>query len=583
MARATGCSERCSTAAARRCTSAASSPAAGTTSTSAMRPAVTVPVLSSTTVSTRRVSSRISGPLMRMPSWAPRPVPTSSAVGVARPSAQGHAMISTATAAVNAACTPPPVASHTTSVPSAMTSTTGTKTAEIRSASRCTGALPVCARATRRPICARRVSSPTRDARTTRCPAVFSVAPVTSSPGPTSTGTGSPVSSEVSTALVPDTTTPSVAIFSPGRTANSSPTASRSTGTRRSTRRPSGPVTSRATSFAPRSSRARSASPARRRERCSAYRPASRNVVTTAATSKYSSGMAVPWPAPAAGKSVGVMRIPSSPAPPSSSAHSDQAVAATTPIDTSVSMVDAPCRAARYAARWNGHAAHVATGSASAATSHCQPRNCVAGTMLSTSTGTVSTAATRRRRRRSAPRVSSGADVSSEGSCSMPACCMPDSAWVRSSCASWEAPCDAPCATGWSPAPSCASCASGADAPGRVSGRASYPAACTAATSASTVGAGASSVAVRSTCAVSSARFTVACAPGTRLSRFSTRATHEAHVMPSMARSMPAAATPSGARRVASALTAATSRVSRRTPPRRRRPRRRRRPSRRPT
>ena len=40
---------------------------------------------------------------MRMPSWAPRPVPTIRAVGVASPSAQGQAMISTATAAVNAA------------------------------------------------------------------------------------------------------------------------------------------------------------------------------------------------------------------------------------------------------------------------------------------------------------------------------------------------------------------------------------------------------------------------------------------------------------------------------------------------
>ena len=63
---------------------------------------VTVPVLSSTMVSIRRVDSRTSGPLIRMPSWAPRPVPTISAVGVARPSAHGQAMISTATAAVNA-------------------------------------------------------------------------------------------------------------------------------------------------------------------------------------------------------------------------------------------------------------------------------------------------------------------------------------------------------------------------------------------------------------------------------------------------------------------------------------------------
>ena len=72
------------------------------TSTSAIWPVVTVPVLSSTIVSTARVDSSTSGPLIRMPIWAPRPVPTSSAVGVARPSAHGQAMISTATAAVNA-------------------------------------------------------------------------------------------------------------------------------------------------------------------------------------------------------------------------------------------------------------------------------------------------------------------------------------------------------------------------------------------------------------------------------------------------------------------------------------------------
>ena len=67
-----------------------------------MRPVVIVPVLSSTAVSTRRVASSTSPPLMTMPSCAPRPVPTMIAVGVARPSAHGQAMISTATAAVNA-------------------------------------------------------------------------------------------------------------------------------------------------------------------------------------------------------------------------------------------------------------------------------------------------------------------------------------------------------------------------------------------------------------------------------------------------------------------------------------------------
>ena len=52
---------------------------------------------------------------------------------------------------------------------------------------------------------------------------VLTLPPMSSSPGPTSTGSDSPVTSEASTALVPSTTRPSVATFSPGRTTNRSP------------------------------------------------------------------------------------------------------------------------------------------------------------------------------------------------------------------------------------------------------------------------------------------------------------------------------------------------------------------------
>ncbi len=230
-----------------------------------MRPVVTVPVLSRTTVSTRRVDSRTSGPLMSRPSWAPRPVPTISAVGVARPSAHGQAMISTATAAVNAYAALSPVPSQNPSVATAMPITTGTKMPEIRSARRWTGALPVCATSTSRAICARAVSAPTRVARTISRPPALTVAPATSSPGETSTGTDSPVSMLMSTALEPASTMPSVATFSPGRTTNRSPTASCSTGTRRS--RPSSSTTE--TSLAPSSSSAFSAAPAQRFARAS--------------------------------------------------------------------------------------------------------------------------------------------------------------------------------------------------------------------------------------------------------------------------------------------------------------------------
>ena len=116
-----------------------------TMSTNDILPVVTVPVLSSTTVSTSRVDSRTSGPLIKMPSCAPRPVPTINAVGVANPSAHGQAMINTATAAVNAvvALSVAAAVSQNPRVPNASAITIGTKIAEIRSASRCTCALPV--------------------------------------------------------------------------------------------------------------------------------------------------------------------------------------------------------------------------------------------------------------------------------------------------------------------------------------------------------------------------------------------------------------------------------------------------------
>ncbi len=61
-------------------------------------PSVSVPVLSMTSVSTLSRLSRASALRISTPAAAPRPVPTMMDIGVARPSAQGQAMISTATA-----------------------------------------------------------------------------------------------------------------------------------------------------------------------------------------------------------------------------------------------------------------------------------------------------------------------------------------------------------------------------------------------------------------------------------------------------------------------------------------------------
>ena len=216
-----------------------------------------------------------------MPSRAPRPVPTNSAVGVARPSAHGQAMINTATAAPNATVVSAPKASHATRVIAASAITVGTKMAEIRSASRCTCALPFCASVTSLAICASWVAAPIRVARTTSRPPTLTVPPTTGSLGPTSTGTDSPVIMLASTAEAPSSTVPSVAIFSPGRTTNRSSTVSASIGIRCSR-----PSRSTEASLAPSSKSARSAAPARRRERTSKNRPARIAAVMPVATSK---------------------------------------------------------------------------------------------------------------------------------------------------------------------------------------------------------------------------------------------------------------------------------------------------------
>ena len=266
--------------------------------------------------------------------------------------------------------------------------THGTNTAAIRSASRCALALVPCAWLTRRVIWASSVSEPTRVARTTSRPLMFTVAPVTWSPGPTSDGIDSPVTTEASTAELPSTTTPSVAIFSPGRTTNRSPATSESAGTRCSI-----PSRSTATVLAPRAARADSADPDRTRARASRYRPASTAVVTPAAASRY---RVCPLACP--NVNANDIRIPVMPAPPNSSAYTDQPNDAATPTLTRVSIVAAPWPSPYHAARCSGHAPQIATGAASARLTHCQPVNCAAGTMDSTMTAAASGTQTTSRR-----------------------------------------------------------------------------------------------------------------------------------------------------------------------------------------
>ncbi len=166
-----------------------------------------------------------------MPLAAPRPVPTMIAVGVARPSAHGQEITRIEIACVSAVATSPASASHATNVTAAIAMTTGTKTPAILSAMRSMGALELVASSTRRMMPASVVSSPTARASIANQPRVETVAPVTQSPRPFSTGTLSPVMADSSTAAEPSTTTPSTGTDSPARTITRSPTRTSSVGT----------------------------------------------------------------------------------------------------------------------------------------------------------------------------------------------------------------------------------------------------------------------------------------------------------------------------------------------------------------
>ena len=102
--------------------------------------------------------------------------------------------------------------------------TTGTKIEAILSAVRWIGDFVPCAVTTIEVIRAISVSLPTRVARTIMRPLKLRAEPTTLLPGATSIGSDSPVISELSTVVVPEMTTPSVAIRAPGFTINSSPT-----------------------------------------------------------------------------------------------------------------------------------------------------------------------------------------------------------------------------------------------------------------------------------------------------------------------------------------------------------------------
>ena len=220
MADARGCSLPRSRLAANDRSASLSTPVIGSTAVTFGLPSVRVPVLSTSSVSMRRRVSTASALRNSTPVWAPLPIATVMDMGVASPSAQGQAMISTATAFTSAwaNCGAGPRKYQAAKVATATTTTAGTNQADTRSASDWIGARLRWAAATWATMRASSVSAPTRSAHITKPPVPLRVPATTLSPARFSTGNGSPVSMDSSTVLAPSSTTPSTGIFSPGRT-----------------------------------------------------------------------------------------------------------------------------------------------------------------------------------------------------------------------------------------------------------------------------------------------------------------------------------------------------------------------------
>mmetsp|Transcript_123 Transcript_123/g.507 ORF Transcript_123/g.507 Transcript_123/m.507 type:complete len:219 (+) Transcript_123:1068-1724(+) len=210
-------------------------------------PRVMVPVLSKTTASTPAMVSNTSPPRNKTPFRAPSDVATSTAVGVANPSAQGHATTSTSVANLSgpiqgaapndpASMSAPgnkasPASVQNPNVAALMPMTPNTNGPAMASASLCTGAARPWASSIVFVMPATMDESPLLDAFIVNGPSKTPVPALTLLSFVLYTNTGSPVSVASSTPALPATTTPSTGIISPGFTRTKSPgcTAARST------------------------------------------------------------------------------------------------------------------------------------------------------------------------------------------------------------------------------------------------------------------------------------------------------------------------------------------------------------------
>ena len=169
-ARASGCSLFCSSAPAASSSASSVTGAIGYRSVTFGSPLVIVPVLSSATISVFPAFSRETAVLNMIPCFAPIPLPTMIATGVASPSAHGQLMTSTAIPRASANPTLCPVSSQPMIVRAAIVMTAGTKIPDTRSATFAIGAFVAAASLTIWIIWESVVSSPTRVASQVRKP-----------------------------------------------------------------------------------------------------------------------------------------------------------------------------------------------------------------------------------------------------------------------------------------------------------------------------------------------------------------------------------------------------------------------------
>ena len=209
-------------------------------------PSVRVPVLSRIAAPSSRAVCTASALRISSPRFEAAPVPATSAMGMASPSAQGQAITSVEMKAFSAfaGLAVPRKARGRGDVPyiryrthqnapdsTASRNTTGTKRFVTRSAKAWMGIFAPWASRINEAMRERKLSSPTDVARTRRAPVRFREPPVTASPTPRDTGMDSPVSMDSSIDVVPRTISPSTAMRSPGRTTTTFPDFTASIGT----------------------------------------------------------------------------------------------------------------------------------------------------------------------------------------------------------------------------------------------------------------------------------------------------------------------------------------------------------------